>query len=436
MKDINNKQSLVLIVCALGLFIDGYILYISSIAGPFIKQMYNPSTLVLGLIQALPLLGTAIGAIIVGRIADKIGRKKMLIINLIFFIVVSILCSVATSVESLALLRFLIGFGIGMDYPICASYLLEKAPKGQANKQLSWCMVLNTSAAPVGVLVAWIIFSVCPEISAWRWMLLSAAIPAIIALVLRLGLTESQVWVESRQKQLETGKIKTTVEAYKELFSKDSAKITIALSVAWFCHDFAYYGIGLFIPKILAAFHFAPSGDLLKSASSLIRNTLVFSSIVLFCALIIVAIVNKVKLIKLMNFGFITGFIALLCMGIFSNTSDHLWNCFVVIAGFTVFQLCARAQSVTTFLFPAKCYPTDIRATGHGLAAAMGKVGAFVGAILVPYLVKDFGIYIAVIILSIPSLVGYFTSKIVQKETADINHNKNYYYHTSKTKLV
>jgi len=73
---------LVYLTCLLGLFIDGYLLYISSMTGPIIKHIFHPTAFTLGLLQAAALLGVAIGAIIFGRLCDKVGRKKMLMFNL------------------------------------------------------------------------------------------------------------------------------------------------------------------------------------------------------------------------------------------------------------------------------------------------------------------------------------------------------------------
>lgn len=72
------------IVCALGLFIDGYDLYITSVAEPFINALYHPSAVMIGFTQAAAPLGAVFGAIIIGRLADAIGRKSMLIMNLLF----------------------------------------------------------------------------------------------------------------------------------------------------------------------------------------------------------------------------------------------------------------------------------------------------------------------------------------------------------------
>ena len=93
-------------VCALGLFIDGYDLYITSVAEPFINAMSQPSSLMIGMTQAAAPLGAVFGAIIVGRLADMIGRKTMLIMNLLFFILIALLSACGWNIVSLCVFRF------------------------------------------------------------------------------------------------------------------------------------------------------------------------------------------------------------------------------------------------------------------------------------------------------------------------------------------
>ena len=111
----HNKRLLahVWIVCALGLFIDGYDLYISSVAEPFINALYHPTPFMIGLIQAAAPIGAALGALLIGRVADKIGRKSLLILNLLFFVLIALLSACAWDIVSLCVFRFLIGFGRG-----------------------------------------------------------------------------------------------------------------------------------------------------------------------------------------------------------------------------------------------------------------------------------------------------------------------------------
>ncbi|RDI36319.1 MFS transporter [Aquicella lusitana] len=173
------------IVCALGLFIDGYDLYISSVTEPFINALYHPNPFLIGLTQAAAPIGACLGAILIGRLADMIGRKSLLIFNLVFFVVIALLSAFAWNSTSLCVFRFLIGFGVGADYPICAAYLAEMIPENKSNKLIAGAMFINCAASPIGVLVALGIYNIYPHLEVWRILLATGALPAIVALLLR-----------------------------------------------------------------------------------------------------------------------------------------------------------------------------------------------------------------------------------------------------------
>lgn len=196
MEETYSKQLIIRIwiVCSLGLFIDGYDLYISSIAEPFINLLYHPTPFMIGLTQAIAPLGAAMGAIIFGRISDVLGRKKLLIFNLLFFVIIALLSSIAWNNISLCVFRFLIGLGVGADYPICAAYLAETVPKEKTNQLVAAAMFFNCLASPIGAMVGWIAVKIYPNIEVWRWIFASGAVPAMIALLLRAKLPESFVW--------------------------------------------------------------------------------------------------------------------------------------------------------------------------------------------------------------------------------------------------
>ncbi|WP_237758669.1 MFS transporter, partial [Legionella hackeliae] len=188
--DENNKHLTIRVwlVCALGLFIDGYDLYITSVAEPFINALYHPSSLMIGLTQAAAPLGAVFGAVLIGRLADMIGRKSMLIMNLVFFVLIALFSACAWNITSLCILRFLLGFGVGADYPICAAYLAEMIPENKSSQLIATAMFLNCLASPIGVIVAWILFKMYPYMDVWRLMFASGSIPAVIGLLFRARL--------------------------------------------------------------------------------------------------------------------------------------------------------------------------------------------------------------------------------------------------------
>src|SRR3990167_6993034 len=100
------KKSLLIriwIVCALGLFVDGFDLYITSVAEPLFNKTMMLSPFWLGLTQAAAPIGAALGAVVIGYITDRVGRKTMLIFNFAVFVVATLSSALAWDVYSLCI---------------------------------------------------------------------------------------------------------------------------------------------------------------------------------------------------------------------------------------------------------------------------------------------------------------------------------------------
>lgn len=406
------------IVCSLGLFIDGYDLYISSIAEPFITVFYHPTPFMIGLTQAIAPLGAAMGAIIFGRVSDMLGRKKLLIFNLLFFVIIAILSAFAWNTLSLCVFRFLIGFGVGADYPICAAYLAETTPKTKTSQLIAAAMFLNCLASPAGALVGWIAFKCDPTIEVWRWLFASCSIPAIVALLLRAKLPESFIW-QAHQRFRSSQQKKSFMKEFKRIFSPELGKITCCLSISWFLLDVSYYGVGLFTPAVLQALHISSQSDLLNSAAHLLKNTLWVNLFVMLGAFVAIFSVEKIHAIQLQKIGFIFSFFGLLIVS-FSHAAFNSANVMMVFSGFILFNFFVNVgPGMTTYLLPAKLYDTDIKATGHGFAAGLGKFGAFIGALFLPVLQAWVGIYVTVGMLSLTLLLGAVLTHSLSKHALD-----------------
>lgn len=401
------------IVCSLGLFIDGYDLYISSIAEPFINALYHPSPFMIGLTQAVAPLGAAMGAIIFGRVSDMLGRKKLLIFNLLFFVIIALLSALAWNNISLCVFRFLIGFGVGADYPICAAYLAETTPKNKTDQLIAAAMFLNCLASPAGALVGWIAFKIYPSIEVWRWIFASGAIPAVFALMLRAKLPESFLW--KAHQRLNTQK-KSFLKEFKKIFSPQLAKISLCLGFSWFLLDISYYGIGLFTPSVLQSLHISLHADLLNSATELLKSTLLVNLFVMLGAFFVIFYVNKIDVFKLQKIGFIGSLFGLLLLS-FSHGTMSPTHFYMIFSGFILFNFFVNfGPGMTTYLLPARLYNTEIKATGHGFAAGLGKFGAFIGTLFLPILQAWTGIYITVGILSVTLFLGAVLTHILSKQ--------------------
>ncbi|MDF1655784.1 MAG: MFS transporter [Coxiellaceae bacterium] len=402
-----NKKLLLQVwtVCALGLFIDGYGLYIASVAEPFFQQQFQLSSLWLGFAQASAPMGAAVGAILIGPLSDRLGRKSMLVVNFIMLVVAALLSSIAWNAFSLVLFRFFVGLGVGADYPLSAAYLAEMAPNRSRGKLMASAMFINCLAAPAAVTAGFIIFKIHPHIDAWRYFFAFGAIPAFVCLLLRARLPESMMW---RVMQHLTPKTKQTSGAlYRRLFEPRYLLITIALAGSWFFMDISYYGVGLFTPALLSAFHLSTAGDFLTDMVRIVKSTMVVTSFVAMGALLSIAVIDKIPHVRLQRIGFCGGFVALLLLGLSQYVSTSyitvvVVNCFII---YNVFI--NLGPGITTYLLPTEYYSTHIRATGHGMAAGIGKMGAFTGTLFLPVLQQQIGVHRTVLILALTLLLGY-----------------------------
>ena len=113
---------------AMGVFLDGFDLFIIGVALPLIAREFSPMPFMTGMIGAAAVLGSVLGGFLGGRFTDRYGRKALYILDLGFFIVFGLLSGFAWDIGSLIFFRFMLGIGVGVDYPICASYVSEFMP--------------------------------------------------------------------------------------------------------------------------------------------------------------------------------------------------------------------------------------------------------------------------------------------------------------------
>ena len=151
------KHAHIWFLSAMGIFLDGFDLFVMSIALPLIIVQFSATPLEQGIVGAAAVVGAIFGALIGGRLCDRFGRKKVFLFDLLIFIIFAVLSSFAWSIESLILFRFLLGVGIGADYPVCASYVSEFMPKRIRGRMLiaafSFQAVGIFAAAAVGLFI-------------------------------------------------------------------------------------------------------------------------------------------------------------------------------------------------------------------------------------------------------------------------------------------
>lgn len=426
----------------MGIFLDGYDLFIISIALPLIIKDLSPSSLLLGAIGSAAVIGAIFGASIGGVLTDRFGRKSIYIVDLLFFIIFSLCCGFAWDITTLIIFRLLLGLGVGADYPICASYVSEFMPAALRGRMLIGAFAFQAVGMFAAAVVGLVILFIYPSPAAWRWMLISGAVPAVIVLIARATVPESPRWYlgqglfrqaarvvcgliphkedkirdcVAQQKDEKVRETKTKSE-FSVLFSPEFRRRTLLATVPWFLMDVAMYGVGIFMPILLAGLIFTGQGtsDIDKIYQSIAGSA--FLDIFLLAGFFLnMRYVDNIGRIKLQIYGFLG-----MALGMMLILMAWLWgsNIYLIFSGFIFFNLLMNlGPNATTFILPVELFPTRVRGTAHGLAASVAKAGAAAGIFLIPLVQDISGIGGVLVVVGLVSVVGLVVTLLFQIET-------------------
>src|SRR5580704_1177283 len=159
-----------------------------------IRQTFQLSTAEAGLLSSMSFLGMFLGAASAGLLADRFGRTRVFQVSMIFWGLGSILCGLSPTVQTLAAARILLGFGMGMDFPVAQSMVSEMIPAGQRGRYIA----LLEGFWPLGFICSGLLSFAVLSFADWHWVFILQGIPAIFVLIVRRYVPESPRWLASR----------------------------------------------------------------------------------------------------------------------------------------------------------------------------------------------------------------------------------------------
>jgi MFS transporter, putative metabolite:H+ symporter len=391
---LNSFHWKLLITSGLGWMFDAMdVLLIGFLVAPITREFALAPAQV-GLVASAGFVGMFLGAAISGRLADRYGRRLIFQATLILFSVGAILSALAPTFETLLAARVVAGLGLGGELPVVATLVSEFSPRAQRGRMI----VLLESFWAYGTLAAGLVaLFVLPQFG-WRGAFVVAALPALYVAYLRFALPESPRYLAQRGRVAEADAIVRRVEragggalltlgaavaparsartGIGELWSPALAKRTAMLWILWFGIVFTYYGIFLYVPSLLAA----------RGLSEVRSNEFFFLSTIAqipgyFSAAWLVERWGRKPTLVTYLLG--TAAAAFL----FGNAGTGT-DAFIYVALLSFFNLGAWA---IVYTYSPELYPTAIRATGAGIAAAVGRIGGIIGPFLTPVLVPTLG---------------------------------------------
>jgi MFS transporter, putative metabolite transport protein len=439
-------------LAAAGKFFEGFVVFMTGVALPLIARQFNLTAGQNGFISAASLCGILIGAVGLGSLSDRYGRKSMFIVEMIIFTAFLGAAVFCTNFVSLVICLFGLGLALGCDYPTAHIIISENIPSTSRGKLVLGAFAFQAVGALAGTSVGYAVLVNMPTLDAWRWMYATAVIPALLVTIGRFYVTESANWLHSRgsvdRATAAAGRLlKRTPQypanivlsqqaaageshgggSFMDLFKKRYRRATILASVPWFLQDLSTYGIGIFIPTILAA-ALGKEADHVRSLKDLIANDILAArGAALITALLIVGIIfavllaDKLGRIRLQIIGFVGCAVGLLLASFSVDVSGQL-KTILIFAGFMLFNFMTNlGPNAQTYLLAGEVFPTAVRGKGAGFAAAFAKIGAVATAFLFPIMLVAIGTRMLLYSLIVASLLGAVVTWMYRIETTGVN---------------
>lgn len=333
-------------------------------------------------------LGQLIGALVGGVLAERIGRRPLIVGAVLWFGLFSFACGGAWNYQSLLVLRLLQGLGLGAEVPVAATYISELArAKGRGRFVLLFELVFPIGLVAVAVMGR----SIVPV--GWQYLFFFGGLPALFALVMMRHLPESPRWLASRGRldeaatamvlieqrvQAATGKPLPPLEAaprtviakhgtWMELFSKAYRRRTLVIWVAWFATYFANYGLTTWLPTIYRTVFRLPLEDALNYG-------LITQAAGLFTSLACALLIDRVGRRVWFAIAFAGAAAALLTLWWIGPSSAERILVFAILT-----NLCVSTLSLALYLYTAELYPTRIRALGTATGTAWLRLASILG---------------------------------------------------------
>lgn len=425
----------VMFISGMGFFTDAYDLFIIGMVMAILKEQWHPTALYVGLVTSTSLLASAIGALFFGRIADMFGRKRIYGYECLVLSAGALLSAFAPDILWLIVFRFILGIGIGGDYPVSATIMSEYAGKASRGMLISLVFSMQAAGLILGPLLGAALLAT-PLSHEWVWRILLAvgAVPPLIVFRSRRTIHETPRFLlaAGRHEEFEQasesifshgarvavrgrGHTHTPKASFWDGFQKLSSnprwiQYLIGASAAWFLMDFAYYGNTVSSPFVLAAL--TPRESMLSHTLTQLAIFVLAATPGYFVAAFSMDRLGR-KLIQTMGFGVMGA--AFAAMALIPNI-QHVVTPFLIIYGVSYF-FTEFGPNATTFIYPAEIFPVEARTTGHGIASAMGKVGAFAGVLLFPVLMHWHGLPAAESVAAAISVLGMIVTLGMLPET-------------------
>lgn len=322
---------------------------------PLIKQEWHLTAGQIGLVGSITTIGMMIGAFLFGYLADRFGKKNIMMVTLLVFSISNLLLAMTTNVNQFLLIRFITGVGLGGELPVASTIIADSFSGHTRSKML----ILVDSFWAIGWIFASLLSTLVMPAYGWKFTVIITSLTAIYTLVLRKHLpAETNV----KNEKLNLG------IALNKIWSAEFRRQTLCLSILWFVIMFVYYGLFLWLPSILIQRNLSISRSFLY--------TLITSFAQLPGYFLAAYLMGKLSRKKVLGIYIIGTIIVAFLFGTAQTEA------MVLFSGSLLSFFTLGAWGIMIALTPTQ-YPIELRGMGIGFTQAIGRIGATIG----PYLI-------------------------------------------------
>jgi putative MFS transporter len=384
------------VVIGLGQFFDLYEIFLAGVLSSVLASQFKLDKGVVALLLASAFIGMFVGALALGRVADRLGRRRAFLLSLGIYSVFSLLSAFSPGPAMLVVTRFFSGIGIGAEPPIADAYLSDLLPPAKRGRYIAWAYTIGFLGVPAsGFLARGLATNVVAGIEGWRWMFVIGALGSVIVALLRRSLPESPRWLAANGRADEADEVVHRFEvevptaelpepdavhaapprergSFRELLVPPYRRRMGMMALFHLLQSFGYYGFGTLVPLVLVAKGFPIVTSLGFAALTFLGYPV--------GSLLSLPLVERLERKHLL----VASGLAMAVFGLLFGLSDA--PVAIVIFGF-LYTVISNVFSNSFHIYQAEIFPTRLRATASGSTYGLSRLSnALLPFILLPVL--------------------------------------------------
>lgn len=345
-----------------GILVGSFDLGAIAVALKPLTHQWHLSTPLVTTLGTITLIGMLVGSVTTGFLTDRFGRRRVLVLDLLAFLISGIAGALSPDYAVLLICRLLTGVAIGTDFAVVFPYVAEIAPKGSRGRAMAWIMW----SANFGVLLAYATGALFLHLSSqgWRLELGFGALLALPLVGLRRRIGESQSW--------ETERLASWRHILRDTFYEARHGSLAVMAANWFLYQVSDQGLTLLLPLIVATV-------LTQSAANGALGATAIKAVTIPAAFVTVLLIEAIGYRPLQLIGFAARGVILTALGLLLMLSTHAPDGLVAALLALAFFFGAGGPDKTIVIAPAMAFPTKVRASSQGISEASGRLGGIVG---------------------------------------------------------